>query len=70
MLKHRRQFEAEHRQLLAAITARNASRAVSLLTEHLEGASDRLIAELGDDPGLAVSKRTTTLDDRTVTADD
>jgi DNA-binding GntR family transcriptional regulator len=70
MLKHRRQFETEHRELLAAITARNASRAVSLLAEHLEGASERLIAELGDDPGLAVSKRTTTLDDRTVTADD
>jgi DNA-binding GntR family transcriptional regulator len=70
MLKHRRQFEAEHRELLAAITGRNAPRAATLLAEHLEGASERLIAELGEDPGLTVSKRGTTLDDRTVPADD
>ena len=46
MLRHRRQFEAEHRALLAAIAAGDAERAAELLEEHLAGASGHLIAEL------------------------
>jgi DNA-binding GntR family transcriptional regulator len=46
MLKHRREFEQEHRALLAAISARDADRAAALLGEHLVGASEYLIAEL------------------------
>ena len=46
MLKHRSQFEAEHRALLAAIAVRDADQAAELLEEHLAGASAHLIAEL------------------------
>jgi DNA-binding GntR family transcriptional regulator len=46
MLKHRREFEQEHRALLETIRQRDAERAAQLLTEHLKGASDHLIAEL------------------------
>lgn len=46
MLKYRDTFEREHRALLAALTARDADRAVSLLDAHLVGACDRLIAEI------------------------
>jgi len=70
MLKHRRQFEVEHRKLLAAITTRDASRAVQVLTEHLEGASKHLIAELGDNPEAVRSYRGGEVEDRTVAAED
>ena len=46
MLKYRTAFEAEHRELLAAVSARDAARAESLLAAHLRGACDRLIAEI------------------------
>jgi DNA-binding GntR family transcriptional regulator len=46
MLKHRRQFEAEHRALLAAIGDGDADRAAALLEAHLAGASEHLVAEL------------------------
>ena len=46
MLKHRGEFEAEHRALLATIATRDADRAAALLEQHLAGASDYLIAEL------------------------
>jgi len=46
MLKYRDSFEKEHRALLAALTARDAERAVALLDAHLVGACDRLIAEI------------------------
>lgn len=46
MLRHRRQFEAEHRALLAAIADGDAERAAELLEEHLAGASEHLIAAL------------------------
>lgn len=46
MLKYRDSFEKEHRALLAALTARDAERAVALLDRHLVGACDRLIAEI------------------------
>lgn len=46
MLKYRKDFELEHRALLAALTARDADRAVTLLDAHLAGASERLIAEI------------------------
>jgi DNA-binding GntR family transcriptional regulator len=48
MLTHRRQFEREHRSLLAALEARDAERAATLLQEHLAGASGHLIAALGE----------------------
>lgn len=48
MLTHRREFEQEHRALLAAIEARDAERAATLLEEHLAGASEHLIAALGE----------------------
>ena len=47
MLKYRETFEQEHRALLAALVARDADRAVSLLGAHLTGACDRLIVEIG-----------------------
>jgi DNA-binding GntR family transcriptional regulator len=47
MLKHRIQFEAEHRAILAAIIGRDADQAAALLEGHLAGASSHLIAELG-----------------------
>lgn len=46
MLKYRDVFEREHRALLAALTARDADRAVALLDAHLVGACERLIAEI------------------------
>ncbi len=46
MLKYRSVFDAEHRALLAALVAHDAAGAETLLTEHLAGASDRLIAEI------------------------
>ena len=46
MLKYRTAFETEHRELLTAISARDAARAESLLAAHLHGACDRLIAEI------------------------
>ena len=46
MLKYRAAFDREHRELLAAVSARDAARAESLLAAHLHGASDRLIAEI------------------------
>ena len=55
MLKHRAEFEAEHRALLEAIRGRNADRAADLLQRHLAGASERLIAELDTNPLLAAT---------------
>ena len=46
MLKHREEFEREHRSLLAAVERRDAERAAALLERHLAGASRRLVAEL------------------------
>lgn len=46
MLKHRREFEAEHRRLLAAMKARDAERAAKLLEQHLTGAAELLVAAL------------------------
>lgn len=46
MLKYRAAFDTEHRELLAAVSARDAARAESLLAAHLHGACDRLIAEI------------------------
>jgi DNA-binding GntR family transcriptional regulator len=48
MLKHRAQFDAEHRALLAAIEARDAERAAALLGAHLVGASELLVTDLED----------------------
>jgi DNA-binding GntR family transcriptional regulator len=44
MLKHRREFEAEHRRLLAAMKARDGERAAKLLEQHLSGAAELLVA--------------------------
>ncbi len=46
MLKHRREFEAEHRRLLAAMRARDGERAAKLLERHLTGAAELLAAAL------------------------
>lgn len=46
MLRHREEFEREHRALLAALTARDAERAAALLRQHLAGASELLISEM------------------------
>lgn len=61
MLKHRAEFEAEHRALLDAIRDRNAERAAELLRRHLAGASERLIAELdqGTQPAVASRQKST-----------
>ncbi len=57
MLKHRAEFESEHRALLEAIRERNADRAAELLGRHLAGASELLIAELVADAQSAVPGR-------------
>jgi DNA-binding GntR family transcriptional regulator len=46
MLTHRRRFEAEHRELLAALERRDADAAAALLERHLTGAAELLVAEL------------------------
>jgi len=46
MLKHRREFEADHRRLLAAVRARDGERAAKLLERHLAGAAEHLVAAL------------------------
>lgn len=46
MLKHREAFEREHREMLDALEHRNTERAAALLTAHLAGASEQLVAEL------------------------
>ena len=46
MLKHRRQFETDHRGLLAAMRARDGERAARLLERHLTGAAELLVAAL------------------------
>lgn len=46
MLKHRRQFEAEHRKLLEALRARDGERAAAVLERHLHGAARHLVAAL------------------------
>jgi len=51
MLKHRAEFEAEHRELLSALARRDADAAVSLLEQHLATASKRLVAELAAGSG-------------------
>jgi DNA-binding GntR family transcriptional regulator len=53
MLKHRRTFEREHRELLAALNERDSKRAERLLIEHLRGASNLLIAEIDVVEGTA-----------------
>ncbi|HEY7684436.1 MAG TPA: GntR family transcriptional regulator [Gemmatimonadales bacterium] len=56
MLRHRSQFEREHRALLAAIVARDTGSAARLLEQHLAGACEHLVTELGEKPS-AVSHR-------------
>jgi len=46
MLKYRREFDREHRAILAALERHDAERAAALLDRHLAGASERLVAEL------------------------
>jgi DNA-binding GntR family transcriptional regulator len=46
MLKHRREFEAEHRKLLAALRARDGERAAKVLERHLTGAAELLVSAL------------------------
>jgi DNA-binding GntR family transcriptional regulator len=46
MLTHRREFEVEHRELLAALERRDADAAAALLQRHLTGAAELLIREL------------------------
>jgi DNA-binding GntR family transcriptional regulator len=46
MLRHRREFEAEHRKLLAAMRAHDGEKAARLLQRHLAGAADLLVAAL------------------------
>jgi DNA-binding GntR family transcriptional regulator len=46
MLKHRREFEADHRRLLAAMRARDGEEAASVLERHLTGAAELLAAAL------------------------
>lgn len=53
MLKHRAEFEAEHRELLSALARRDADAAATLLERHLTGACERLVAELAVAPGEA-----------------
>ena len=53
MLKYRREFEQEHRALLDALTRRDADQAALLLERHLDGASQRLVAELERVEGAA-----------------
>jgi DNA-binding GntR family transcriptional regulator len=69
MLTHRLQFEAEHRELLAALRIRDANHAALLLERHLAGASDLLIAELERGPWLAAIGPDSTADDRRPTTD-
>lgn len=46
MLRYRRLFEAEHRGILAALTAREGERAAKLLAAHLTGAAELLVSEI------------------------
>jgi DNA-binding GntR family transcriptional regulator len=46
MLKYRSAFDREHRDLLDALASRDAARAERLLVGHLNGACERLIAEI------------------------
>jgi DNA-binding GntR family transcriptional regulator len=46
MLTHRIEFEAEHRELLAALQRRDADAAAALLERHLTGAAELLVSEL------------------------
>ncbi|MGH7628008.1 MAG: GntR family transcriptional regulator [Gemmatimonadales bacterium] len=46
MLTHRREFEREHRELLAALEGRDADGAAALLERHLTGAAEHLAVEL------------------------
>jgi DNA-binding GntR family transcriptional regulator len=43
MLTHRARFEREHREILAALRARDGERAGALLAAHLAGAADLLV---------------------------
>lgn len=46
MLTHRAEFEREHRALLAALAARDADGAATLLGKHLAGAAELLVTEM------------------------
>lgn len=46
MLTHRREFEREHRELLAAVERRDADAAAALLERHLTHAAERLASEV------------------------
>ncbi|HET8625156.1 MAG TPA: GntR family transcriptional regulator [Gemmatimonadales bacterium] len=46
MLTHRREFETEHRELLAAVQRRDPNGAAALLERHLTGAAEFLVTEL------------------------
>ena len=60
MLRHRAEFESEHRALLGALRARDAARAADLLGRHLAGASELLITELDTNPPPAAASRSRT----------
>jgi DNA-binding GntR family transcriptional regulator len=59
MLKHRREWEAEHRALLGAIRAGDADLAAARLAAHLAGAAELLTTELLglDHPAAGGAKR-------------
>lgn len=50
MLKHRDEFEAEHRVLLGTLARRDPEQAATLLERHLRRAAERLVAELTAEP--------------------
>lgn len=52
MLKHRAEFEVEHRGLLGTLARRDAEQATVLLERHLTTASERLVAELAAEAAL------------------
>lgn len=55
MLRHRAEFEREHRALLDAVTQGDAVAAGAFLSRHLAGASDLLITEMARLEGPATS---------------
>jgi DNA-binding GntR family transcriptional regulator len=58
MLKHREEFEAEHRALLGTLARRDPEQAVLLLERHLTTAAERLVTELtaGAEAPVAVAQ--------------
>jgi DNA-binding GntR family transcriptional regulator len=58
MLKHREEFEAEHRGLLGTLARRDPEQAALLLERHLTTAAERLVTELtaGGEAPIAVAQ--------------